>query len=241
LQRAYDQLLHDVCLQNAHVVFAADRAGVAGYDGETHQGIYDLAFLRHMPNMEILAPSCAEELEAMLSYALYEARGPVAIRYPHEGASQAALSRKLAALRLDGEIRRGRGAAVLEGSDVTIVAVGAALEIAADAASAPNLGTAELPSFSVELISARFVKPLDEELIVRSVSKTGRLVVVEDGCARGGFGSAVLELLAERGVPCVSKIIGFPDEPIPHGSRSELLELYGLSASGVAEAARQLM
>ena len=266
LQRAYDQLLHDICLQNAHVVFAVDRAGVSGHDGETHQGLYDLAFLRHMPNMTALAPACAEELALMLRYAVLEARGPVAIRYPHEGASHAALARKLAALRqaagqgrpglaagrpagAEAELRdvaptplrHGRGEVVSAGSDITVVAVGAALAIAADAAALLEGGFGGARRRSVELVSARFAKPLDDELIARSVAKTGRLVVVEDGCAQGGFGSAVLESLSWRGVLCESRIIGLPDMPIPHGSRAELLELYGLSAAGVAEAALRLL
>ena len=268
LQRAYDQLLHDVCLQNAHVVFAVDRAGVAGHDGETHQGLYDIAFLRHMPNMVILAPSCAEELALMLRYAVLEAQGPIAIRYPHEAEPYASLARKLAALRQGplprlrprlrprpeelASLRLGRGEVVAAGDDITLVALGSILPVAAAAAAllagAPGAAAhssatpgASPMRYSVELISARFAKPIDGELIARSVAKTGLLVVVEDGCVQGGFGAAVLEMLAKRGVRCRSKLIGFPDEPIPHGGRDELLARYGLSADGVADAALRLL
>ncbi|MDR1062165.1 MAG: 1-deoxy-D-xylulose-5-phosphate synthase [Clostridiales bacterium] len=298
LQRAYDQILHDVCLQNAHVVFAVDRAGAVGEDGETHQGLYDMAFLRHMPNMAIMAPSRVDELEPMLRFALHEAGGPVAIRYPRGGAAPAAaaarageaamsdaevaapasgaaapageavappagvatlaagaaaslaraLARPIAAADspappdrgaqdgLSPEIAYGKGELVSVGGDVTIVAVGAALDAAAGAARLLREA-----GVGAELISARFVKPLDEDLIAGSVEKTGRLVVAEDGCVAGGFGSAVLECLSRRGAAFASRLCGFPDEPVPHGRRGDILAEYGLSAESICEQALSLL
>jgi 1-deoxy-D-xylulose-5-phosphate synthase len=260
LQRAYDQILHDVCLQNARVVFAVDRAGVVGEDGETHQGLYDMAFLRHMPNISILAPASLDELEPMLRYALYEAGGPVAIRYPRGGAAAPArglmpaqtpaptseleftpahgLATAYSDVRGNSApgIVCGKGELVSSGGDITIVAVGAMLGAAERASRL--LGESQI---GVDLISARFVKPMDEDLIAGSVEKTGRIIVVEDGCVCGGFGSAVLECLARRGVQFGSQLCGFPDEAVPHGSRGGLLARYGLSAESIYRQAVSLM
>ena len=271
LQRAYDQLFHDICLQNAHVVVAVDRAGIVGEDGETHQGVYDIAYLRHMPNLTVMAPAYDGELSAMLKFALYETDGPVAIRYPKGVYTRESILRKLERLRpvrtnrpvrsnlsiqayrqrrpdyaklsefrelTDGEISAplelGRGELLLHGADVTIVAVGATLEAALDAA-------AELikRGCGVDLISARFIKPLDAELIVESVKKTGKLLVAEDGCIIGGFGGAVAELLA--GVRYDAHFCGFPDKPIEQGKRSDLLHKYGLSGEALSNAALELI
>jgi len=228
LQRAYDQILHDVCLQNAHVVFAVDRAGAVGEDGETHQGLFDIAFLRGMPNMTVLAPSGAGELRRMLEYALYEEKGPVAIRYP-KAAREAELGFRFAALR------RGKSEVLQPGTNVSIVAAGAMLPAAAEAADA----LAE-QGVSAELVTARFLQPLDEAALCATARKTGRVLVVEDGIAAGGYGSAVLEALARAGVLCRATVLGFPSVPIAQGTRAEQLSRYGLDAEGIFAAALAL-
>ena len=250
LQRAYDQVLHDICLQNANVVIAVDRAGVVGEDGETHQGAYDMAFLRHMPNMTIMAPAYDGELPRMLRFALYEADGPVAIRYPKGLYKREDIADKLARLNqymdaipaepiqgdLASPILLGKGVRLLEGGDITIVAVGAMLEAAIEAAA----GLAQR-GFGADIISARFVKPLDAGLILSSVKKTGRLLVAEDGCFAGGFGSAVAEALAGSGVMYSARYCGLPDIPIPHGKREKILQSLGLCGEGLLSAALELL
>lgn len=240
LQRAYDQLMHDICLQNAHVVIAVDRAGVVGEDGETHQGVYDMAFLRHMPNMTVMAPADGREMAEMLRFALYDISGPVAIRYPKS------LRARAPAERADGRplsqpgpgqtfqgLEYGKGELIATGDDVTIAAIGATLGAAAEAAK-----ILASRGIGADLISARFVKPLDAELIRGSATKTGRLLVAEDGCVAGGFGGAVAESLA--GLHYKVRYIGLPDAPIGQGERGAVLRKYGLDAEGIANCAMKL-
>jgi 1-deoxy-D-xylulose-5-phosphate synthase len=221
LQRSYDQIIHDTALQGLHVVFAIDRAGLVGEDGETHQGLYDLSYLSHIPNMTIAAPADYQEFIQMLDYGILRHNGPFAIRYPR-GTGKEMLAQPVG-------IKPGKGVRILEGKDVTITAVGMMTETA--------LKAAELLSgkgILAEVINARFVKPLDEQLILDSVSKTGALVTLEDNCIRGGFGSSILELIIEKGLMVKTKLFGFPDEPIPHGSRKELYKKYGLDPESIA-------
>ena len=270
LQRAYDQLLHDVCFQNAPVVFAVDRAGIVGEDGETHQGLYDIGFLRQMPGMTVMAPGNFHELEKMLDFALLSSNGPIAIRYPRGGIDQAMYSRSEKLKASDGislaamttPIQMGKAVTLRYGEDITVLALGIMVEVAVKAAEIANRGKSKsaaasrsagrtvadqrtdsrvdsrtesrVDRISVELIDARFVKPLDRETILQSVTKTGRLLVVEDGCVTGGFGSAVLELLQMENLRCAVRICAFPDKPIDHASRAELLDQYGLSAERIA-------
>ena len=256
LQRAYDQTLHDICLQGAHVVIAVDRAGVAGEDGETHQGLYDIAFLRHMPNIAIMAPAYDDELAGMLRFALYEVNGPAVLRYPKGIYTRKMIEEKLCKLReysggnaAVGNAAVGADAAVdncgaglivnraerlLAGSDITIVAAGTMLYAALEASErlvAKGIG--------VDLISARFIKPFDETLINNSVRKTGRLLVAEDGCVAGGFGSAILERLRER--PDKVILCGLPDIPIAQGERGNILKNYGLDGDGLLKSAFELL
>lgn len=229
MQRAYDQLLHDVCLQGLPVVFALDRAGLVGDDGPTHHGVFDLSFLRMMPGMTVMAPSDEAELRDMLLAAL-RLRGPVAIRYPRGQGSGADLSAEMQVLPY------GRGRIVLEGSDVTLLAVGA---MVAPARTAADLLAAE--GISAAVVDARFVKPLDEELILQRAA-AGPLVTIEENALIGGFGAGVVELLEDRGV-CTASVsrLGVPDRFISHGARDRLWAEIGLDAAGIAAAARSLI
>jgi 1-deoxy-D-xylulose-5-phosphate synthase len=220
LQRAYDQVLHDVCLQNLPVVFAVDRAGVVGDDGETHQGTYDLSYLGTMPNLTILAPASGPELPAMLRYAL-AARNPVAIRYPRGCADSVPSA--------EAPMEAGKAVLLREGSDAAIVAVGVMVAEALAAADA-----LEMEGLSCSVLHARFVKPFDGEAIRRLALKTGRIVTVEDNVRSGGFGAGVAQWLMEQNIPCIVRNVGFPDEPIAQGTRPQMLSQYGLDALGIA-------
>ena len=227
LQRAYDQIVHDVCLQNLPVVFAIDRAGIVGDDGATHHGTFDLSYLRHIPNMTIAAPSDAFELREMLSLAL-EHDGPFAIRYPR-GPSPI-IPREAAEMAL------GKAEVLAEGEDVCIMAVGSAVNL--------SLRAMEIlaeTGVSATLVNARFVKPLDKELIIELAKRCPRLVLVEENAIQGGFGSAVIELLASEGI-CDVRVrqVGLPDEFVAHGARPILREVHGLDPDHIARVAADL-
>lgn len=220
LQRAYDQVLHDVALQNLHVIFAVDRAGVVGEDGETHQGIFDLSFLSHIPNMTILSPCDYSEFSQMLEYAVLKHNGPIVIRYPRGRGNEQIVEGPSVSL--------GKGVCIRDGSDITVIAIGSmvdtALKVAADL---------QKHGISSEVINARFAKPLDMKLIINSAKKTKKVVTFEDNSAIGGFGSNVLEMLNQRGINVKTKIFGFPDELITHGSRNDLMKKYKLDAESL--------
>ena len=226
LQRAYDQALHDVCLQRLPVVFAVDRAGLVGEDGPTHHGAFDLSYLRHLPNMVVMAPRDGEQLAAMLHTALaYD--GPVAIRYPRAAARFPERPPSL--------IPIGVGQLLREGADVGLIAVGSMVDPALEAA-----GMLEAEHISAAVVDARFVKPLDARLILEVAQRCGALVTIEENAAEGGFGSAVLELLQENGVSVPMRRLGLPDRFIEHGPRAALLEMNGLTAAGIVSAAANL-
>ncbi|MCX7923254.1 MAG: 1-deoxy-D-xylulose-5-phosphate synthase [Clostridia bacterium] len=222
LQRAYDQILHDVAIQNLHVVFAIDRAGVVGEDGETHQGLYDVSFLSHIPNMTIMAPADYCEMKQMLDYAFGEHCGPISIRYPR-GKGQEKLVDTFTPVKL------GRAVIASEGSDITIVAFGSMVETAIKAS-----GILQKMGVEAEVINARFAKPLDEKVIISSAVKTKRLVTIEDNTVIGGFGSGVLEMLNENGVTVKTKVFGFPDKLITQGTRNDIMKMYRLDAESFA-------
>ncbi|MGE5614160.1 MAG: 1-deoxy-D-xylulose-5-phosphate synthase [Bacillota bacterium] len=228
LQRSYDQILHDVALQNLHVVFAIDRAGLVGEDGETHQGIYDLSYLNHMPNMTIAAPCDYNELEQLLEYAAFIHNGPIAVRYPRGSGPKI-----LAGIK---PVRKGKGVKLLEGGDITIVAVGNMAEIALKAAE-----ILKESGISAEVINARFVKPLDEKLILASAGKTGAIATIEDNCIRGGFGSSVLELLNRNGLAVKSGMFGYQDIPVVHGAREDIYKKHNLDAASIARKVMKLL
>jgi 1-deoxy-D-xylulose-5-phosphate synthase len=231
LQRAYDQIFHDVCLQNLPVIFALDRAGLVGEDGPTHHGVFDLAYLRHLPNMTILAPSNAKELAGMLKGAL-RSPGPVALRYPRALASAKALPPARSA------ILPGRARLLKKGKDLTILALGPLVTQALEAA-------ARLRQRKIEatVVDARSVKPLDEALIRRLVVATHAILTVEDHALAGGFGSAVLEFLQAAGL--LSQVtlerVGLPDQFIEQGTIAQLRQKYGLTAEGIEKQCIVLM
>ncbi len=228
LQRGYDQVLHDVCLQNLPVVFAIDRAGVVGDDGETHQGIYDLSFLSGMPNLTILAPAYGRELTAMLRFALTACGGPVAIRYPKGCAEELPAA--------DVPIEQGKSVLLREGSDLAVIAVGAIVPFALEAA-----GLLAAEGISCAVLHARFVKPFDREAIGLLAERTGCVVTVEDNVRSGGFGASVAQWLSDGGSPCRVLNLGFPDEPVTQGTRTQILGLYGLDTEGLAAQFRKLV
>jgi 1-deoxy-D-xylulose-5-phosphate synthase len=229
LQRAYDQVLHDVCLQELPVVFALDRGGLVGEDGPTHHGAYDLAYLRPMPHITVAAPRDAASLGAMLRLGLGQP-GPFALRYPRGRSAPRPLPQR-------GEIVLGRGELLRDGRDAAILAVGPMVYQALDAAE--RLAG---EGISVAVADCRFVKPLDVELVTGLAKRTGRVVTVEDGVAAGGFGGAVLEALAAAGVSASVRVrvMGLPERPVPHGPAPDLLRSCGLDADGIAAAVRQL-
>ena len=230
LQRAYDIIIHDVALQQLPVKFFLDRAGLVGDDGGTHHGVFDLAYLRCIPNMVIMAPRDTEEMRRMTRFALDFEAGPVAVRYPRGGQDALALPSPA------DEITLGRAEVLREGRDVALFGIGAGVKIVLDAAELlAGLG------ISATVINARFCKPLDEETLVSAARRCGAVVTAEDGVARGGFGTAVLELLAERNVLVPTAIIGLPDHFVEHGTIPVLREIAGLTAAEVARRAQALL
>lgn len=223
LQRAYDQTLHDVCLQNLHVVFPVDRAGIVGEDGETHQGIYDISYLSHIPNMTILSPATLDQLEEMLDFAVNKFDAPIAIRYPR-GHCQAD--------GIDPSFVFGKAQLIQPGTDVTIITSGRMVKRAQEAAS--------LTEKSVEIIALPTIKPLDEAAVIASAMKTGNVITLEDNVKIGGMGSMISSLLKEKEINCKFKILAFPDTPVTHGTADELDKLYGLDAKSIASKINKL-
>lgn len=228
LQRAYDQILHDVCLQNLPVVFAVDRAGLVGEDGETHNGLYDLAYLRNLPNLVLMAPASASELTGMFKTAL-ELKCPAAIRYPR-GPAEKLLTGDA------GDLRPGKAQLLAEGGDLLILAAGSMV--------APALKAHELllkVHISSSVINPRFIQPLDKDLICHWAEKCGRIITVEEHILSGGFGSAVLEMLADEGIQGTRLMrLGLRSPYTGQGSRNFLLDLHGLSAEKIAKEACRL-
>jgi 1-deoxy-D-xylulose-5-phosphate synthase len=230
LQRSYDQIIHDICLQNLNVVLMLDRSGLVGEDGPTHHGIFDIGYIRQMPNIVSMAPKDEEELKNMLEWAVSYDKGPVAIRYPR-GSSYICRDRS----RPASVIESGKGELLKQGKDVTIAAVGYMSNIALEAAS-----FLMDEGIDCEVINARFIKPLDIDLIIKSVSKTEKLFTIEEGILEGGFGSEVLELIIDKVEKhIIIKNIALPDRFIEHGDRQVLLDKYGLSSKKIAEAIKK--
>ena len=217
LQRGYDQLLHDVALQNVHTVFALDRAGASGSDGETHQGIYDLSYLSHMPNMTVMAPSCGAELEEMLEFAVEKCKGPVAVRYPKGIADKNSYG--------VAPLEYGKGVMAREGTEVLIVAIGTSVK---DACIAADLLAKY--GFSVGVMNARFLKPFDSELFT-NVSKNCRLVAtVEDNVGTGGLSAAVRKIYEGKVLE-----FAFPDRPLVQGTVQQQKMEAGLEGKTIAQ------
>ena len=221
LQRAYDQIMHDVCMQNLHVVFAIDRAGLVGYDGETHHGIFDLSYLGSMPNMTILAPKNLWELSDMIKFAV-DYDGPIAVRYPR-GEAYAGLKEFRAPICL------GKSEVIHEGSRVALLAVGSMVKMAEEVQKQLK----ERMDMDAALVNARFVKPIDEELL-RSFADTYELVVtLEEYVKDGGFGERVLAFAEEEDLPFGVEIIALPDRFIPHGSVSYQMKQVGFTPEDI--------
>jgi 1-deoxy-D-xylulose-5-phosphate synthase len=231
LQRAYDQVIHDVCIQNLPVTFVLDRAGLVGADGPTHHGVFDYAYLRSLPNMVAMAPKDEDELQHMVSTAVEYEDGPIAFRYPRGAGIGVPMQNESQALPI------GKGEVLREGEDLLIVAIGNRVYPAVEAADV-------LADFgiSVAVVNARFVKPLDEELIVPLAERIGRIITIEDGVLMGGFGSAVLEALAHRGIQGVQvRRLGIPDQFIEHGDVKTLYSLCGCDEEAVVREGRKLV
>jgi len=224
LQRAYDQLIHDVAIQKLDVLFAIDRAGPVGPDGATHAGSFDLSFLRCVPEMIVMAPSSGKECRAMLTLG-YDYEGPVAVRYPRDVISDELNNTE--ALKLE----RGIARVVREGRKIAILSFGALLGQCATIAATAN----------TTLVDMRFVKPLDEELLRALASTHDHFVTVEDNAIMGGAGSGVNEFVAREGLPVTLTNLGLPDRYLPHGTRCELLADAGLDEAGIASAVRSLL
>ncbi|HWR62474.1 MAG TPA: 1-deoxy-D-xylulose-5-phosphate synthase [Clostridia bacterium] len=219
LQRAYDQVLHDVCMQNLNVVFAIDRAGIVGSDGETHQGVFDITYLRHIPNITIMSPKDGKELGDMLRLAV-TLEGPVAIRYPRGNAREY----ELAAVPLE----YGKSELILEGKDGVIISEGNMLSKALEVC-----GRLKREGREFTLINARFVKPLDEKLLLQLSEKFGRIYTLEDNVVSGGFGSSILEFYSRNGIDVEVRLLGYDDSFIPHGEKEELYLLKKLDSGSI--------
>jgi len=229
-QRAYDQLFHDICLQKLPMTLAMDRAGLVGDDGPTHHGVFDLAFTRHLPQMTVMAPKDENELRRMLKTAV-NSGVPISLRYPRGPGFGVTLERDIQELPI------GSGERLSAGKDVAIIAIGTTVYPALEAAT-----LLEKDGIMVTVVNARFVKPLDRELILSVVRECGVVVTVEENALQGGFGSAVLELLSdERLTGFKVKRIGIPDRFIEHGTQAELRNMLGLDATGIAAVVKKLV
>ncbi len=226
MQRAYDQILHDYCLQNLSVTFAIDRAGIVGRDGETHQGLYDISFLSAMPNISILAPANFDDLKEMLNYAVLEHKGPIAIRYPRGNMGYNYENRI--------PFTFGEADSVFEGTDVLILSVGHMLGIANETAKLLNYY-----GISTGLANLRSIKPFDKDFILSSCQKYKMIVCIEDGVYHGGCGSLISDFLAENHIDISFYKIAHKSEIVPHGSASELYHHCGLSPDKIAESIKE--
>lgn len=229
MQRAYDQVVHDVALQNLHVVFCLDRGGLVGADGPTHHGVFDLAYMRSIPNMVVAAPMDEIELRNMMFSASQVQTSPYSIRYPRGTGSISDWEKPFE------EIKTGRGRKISTGEDVAILSIGA---IGTEAVKAvESLGKRAVSAAHYDM---RFVKPLDDIMLHEVFSKFDKVITVEDGCVQGGFGSAVLEWMSENGYSAVVKRLGVPDNWVEHGTQAELYKQCGYDAEAITEEALAL-
>ncbi len=225
LQRAYDQIVHDVCIQNLPVFFCLDRAGIVGADGPTHQGLYDISYLRSIPNMVVMAPKDEAELQRMIVTGINHTSGPIAVRYPRGSGYGVPLME-------EGwePVPIGKGEILRQGDDVLLLGYGTMVY--------PALQTAEILSehgISATVVNARFVKPLDSELIVPLAEQIGNVVTLEEGCLMGGFGSAIAELLSDHGIPNQLLRLGVPDVLVDHAKPDQAKAALGLTPPQMAD------
>jgi len=220
LQRGYDQIIHDIALSSIPVTVCIDRAGIVGNDGETHQGIFDLSFLSSIPNIVIMAPKNFEELEKMLEFGV-NLNKPVFIRYPRGGENLKFSKTE--------KIKLGKAEVIQTGTDLSIIAIGKMVERAKEIAN-------QLAEKKIEIINARFLKPLDEETILKSIEKTKNVITIEDNLLKGGLGSAVIELINRKAKENIKiKTFGYDDIFVEHGSLDELENKYNLSTEKILE------
>lgn len=229
LQRAYDQIIHDVCLQNLPVIFALDRAGLVGPDGPTHHGVFDLSYLRHIPNLVIMAPRDGNELRDML-WTAFQLQSPVAIRYPKREILKFLRGEDYRKLPL------GKAELLMQGQSIVLLAVGSMVETAVKAAT-----RLQRSGLNCTVVNARFAKPLDEELILNLARNNKNIITLEENVVAGGFGSAVNEFLTRTGIKGIScKNLGIPDQFITHGPTEVLLRKCGLDVDGVCRTVKEL-
>ncbi len=222
LQRGYDQLVHDIALQKLPVVICIDRAGIVGNDGETHHGIFDLSFLSSIPNLTVMAPKDFEELKNMLEFAV-NFNGPILIRYPRGGENHK-FTRKLS-------IKLGKAELIRQGKDITIIGIGKTVGKAVEVAE-----LLKKQNINSEVINARFLKPLDEKFIVKSIKKTGRVATIEDNTLKGGLGSSVIELVNKSNLQNIKvETFGYDDCFVPHGGTEELEKIYKQDVESIAK------
>ena len=230
MQRAYDQVIHDVCLQNLPVVFCLDRAGFAGADGPTHHGAYDIAYMRCIPNMVVAAPMNEQELRNMMFTAQLNKSGAFTIRYPRGEGVMPEWKTPFEAIQV------GKGRRLRKGSDLAIIGIGHIGNLGLAAAEA-----LEKEGISAAFYDARFAKPLDAEMLKEVFATFDKIITLEDGCLMGGFGSAVLEFAADHGLNAHVKRLGIPDAVIEHGEQMELYAECGFDKAGIVRAAMELM
>ncbi len=222
-QRAFDQVIHDIAIQNLGVVMCVDRAGIVGNDGETHQGVFDLSFFSIVPNLVVMAPKDFKELENMLEYAV-NLKKPVVIRYPRGGEG---------AVKFDihEPLENHASEIIKTGTDLSIIAIGKMVSKAVEIAN-----ILEKQGNSIEVINARYLKPIDNTNLINSIKKTKNVITIEDGILKGGLGSQIEELIIKENLKDIQfKKYGYPDEFIKHGSVIEIEEKYSLSATQIAE------
>lgn len=224
LQRAYDQIIHDVCLQNLPVRFCIDRGGLVGADGPTHHGVFDYAYLRCLPNMVSMAASNENEFIAMLNTMQNYDKSPISLRYPRGAGTGEKVE------EYDSTIQIGKGVLCQEGNDLCLVAIGSMVPIALAVAS-----KLRLIGIKTSVINARFIKPLDESLILEQARLSGKIVSLEEGCIKGGFGSSLLELFSANQLEIKFFQLGIPDQFVPHGNISQLYQEVGLDPDSIFE------
>jgi 1-deoxy-D-xylulose-5-phosphate synthase len=229
MQRAYDQVIHDVAIQKLNVVFCLDRAGIAGADGPTHHGAYDLAYMRCIPNMTVSAPMNEEELRNLMYTAQQDDMGPFVIRYPRGNGVMVDWQRPFKAIPV------GKGRKLTEGDDLAILTIGHVGNQAVKAIQELNT-----EGYYPAHYDMRFVKPLDEVLLHEVFKKFNKVITVEDGCLEGGMGSAVLEFMADHNYNAQVVRLGIPDRVVEHGEQPELWAECGYNADAIAAQVREI-
>jgi 1-deoxy-D-xylulose-5-phosphate synthase len=230
LQRAFDQIMHDVCIESLPVVFALDRGGIVGEDGPTHHGLFDYSYLRSLPNMVVMAPKDENELRSMLAASM-DHNGPIAVRYPRGKGTGVEIDEIVKPVPI------GKGELLAEGKDILILAVGRPVY---DALEASNI--LKKDGIEATIVNCRFVKPIDSDLVTELAKKIPRIITIEEHVLDGGFGSAIIEMLNDEGITgCMIKRIGIPDSFVEHGPQDLLRSKYGIDAQSIVDEARKIM